>query len=83
MTQYKVFIKDISKSHNETIAVCNKLVEQYKNQPDTKLIIDFSDCEFIYPDYALLFLCSIKYIEYLGYNVTGSIRCDTNKEWIY
>jgi anti-sigma regulatory factor (Ser/Thr protein kinase) len=54
-------------------------VNQYTNFPDTELIIDFSDCNFIYPDYALLFLCTIKYIEHLGHKVTGKIKLDANK----
>lgn len=69
MPNYTLFIKDIAKSHNKTIAVCKNLVNQYKSQPTTKLILDFTDCTFIYPDYAILLLCTIKYIEQCGIEV--------------
>lgn len=74
MEIYSLLIKDIAKSHNQTISVCNALVNQYKSVPGTKLIIDFSDCDFIYPDYAILLLCSIKYIESLGIKVSGTLK---------
>ena len=74
MRTYILQIKDIAKSHNQTISVCNALVNQYKTERDTKLIIDFSDCDFIYPDYAILLLCSIKYIESLGIKVSGTLN---------
>ncbi len=69
MSFYNLQIKDISKSHNQTISVCDALVNQYKKGPNTKLVIDFSNCDFIYPDYAILLLCAVKYIEHLGYKV--------------
>lgn len=74
MEIYTLLIKDIAKSHNQTISVCNALVNQYKSEPNTKLIIDFSDCDFIYPDYVILLLCSIKYIESLGIKVSGTLK---------
>lgn len=80
MLTYILYIKDIAKSHNQTISVCNDLVNQYKSEPDTKLIIDFSDCDFIYPDYAILLLCSIKYIENLGVKVTGTLKLGRNNK---
>lgn len=80
MQTYTLLIKDISKSHTQTIAVCKALVDQYIAEPNTKIIIDFSDCNFIYPDYAILLLCSIKYIENLGIEVKGTIKLDTNTE---
>lgn len=80
MPTHHIHIKDIAKSHNKTIAVCKALVDQYKAQPETEIVIDFSDCDFIYPDYAILLLCSIKYIEHLGIVVKGTIKLDTNKE---
>ena len=64
--------KDLS-SQNETIAICDGIVKQYKNYPETELIIDFDSCEFIYPDYAVLFICTIKYLERIGYKVVGQI----------
>ena len=80
MQTYTLLIKDISKSHTQTIAVCKALVNQYIAEQNTKIIIDFSDCNFIYPDYAILLLCSIKHIENLGIEVKGTIKLDTNKE---
>lgn len=82
MGSYNLQIKDIAKSHNQTIAVCDALINQYKSNPNTQLIIDFSDCDFIYPDYAILLLCTIKYLEHLGYKVTGRIKLDANKRII-
>ena len=80
MQTYTLLIKDIAKSHTQTIAVCNSLVNQYKSEPKTKLIIDFSDCDFIYPDYAILLLCSIKYIENLGVKVSGTLLLGKNNK---
>jgi hypothetical protein len=82
MKEYTLHIKEIAKSHNQTISVCNSLINQYKTDPDINLIIDFNDCEFIYPDYAILLLCTIKYIEHLGHVVTGNIRLSTDKKVI-
>jgi anti-sigma regulatory factor (Ser/Thr protein kinase) len=80
MPDYIVKIKDIAESHNQTIEVCNNLVKEFLEHPKTKIQIDFSDCDFIYPDYAILLLCSIKYIEHLGIKVKGTIKLDTNKK---
>lgn len=80
MEIYTLHIKDIAKSHNETLKQCDLLVKQYKKTPSTKLIIDFSDCDFIYPDYALLLLCSIKYIESLGIKVSGTLKLGKNNK---
>ena len=74
MEIYTLLIKDIAKSHNQTISVYNALINQYKSESNTKLIIDFSECDFIYPDYAILLLCSIKYIESLGIKVSGTLK---------
>jgi anti-sigma regulatory factor (Ser/Thr protein kinase) len=80
MENYTLHINDIAKSHHQTITVCNLLIKQYKKEANTHLIIDFSDCDFIYPDYAILLLCTIKYIEYLGYTVTGNIKLSANNQ---
>ncbi|MFY8187541.1 MAG: ATP-binding protein [Flavobacterium sp.] len=80
MHKYVVFIKELAKSHIQTLEICNDLVSRYKNVPETELIIDFTDCDFIYPDYVILFLCCIKYIESLGYNVFGTIELDADKK---
>lgn len=60
-------------SQNKTIAICDAIVKQYEKYPETELIIDFDNCEFIYPDYALLFICTIKYLERIGCKVVGQI----------
>jgi anti-sigma regulatory factor (Ser/Thr protein kinase) len=80
MLTFTIHIKDLAKSHDQTLKLCNGLVKRYEEFPNTELIIDFSDCEFIYPDYAILFLCSIKYIESMGKNVFGTIKLDSNKK---
>ena len=77
MSSYTILIKDIAKSHTQTIEVCDSLVKQYENEPNTTLIIDFSDCDFIYPDYAILLLCTIKYLEHIGNKVNGTIKLDS------
>jgi anti-sigma regulatory factor (Ser/Thr protein kinase) len=82
MSSYTILIKDIAKSHTQTIEVCDSLVKQYENEPNTTLIIDFSDCDFIYPDYAILLLCTIKYLEHIGNKVNGTIKLDSNKKII-
>jgi len=69
---YNIMFKDLS-SQNKTIAICDAIVIQYEKYPETELIIDFDNCEFIYPDYALLFICTIKYLERIGCKVVGQI----------
>ena len=54
------------------------MVTQFQNEPETKLIIDFSNCDFLYPDYALIVLCAIKFIESKGIEVHGKIKLDKN-----
>lgn len=80
MAKYVVFIKELAKSHIQTLEICNGLVSRYKDTPETELIIDFTECNFIYPDYIILFLCSIKYVESLGYHVFGTIELDADKK---
>lgn len=80
MAEYTIHIKDIAKSHDQTLKICNDLVARYKEVLETELIIDFTDCDFIYPDYVILFLCAIKYIESLGHKVFGTIKLDANKK---
>lgn len=83
MKTYTLYIKDIAVSHTQTIAVCNSLINQYKIEPESKLIIDFTECDFIYPDYAILLLCAIKSIENQGIVVSGTIKLDANKKIIH
>jgi len=71
--EFQISMKDLAKSHSQTLKICNELVQQFRIEPTTEVRIDFAECTFIYPDYALLLLCTIKYIESLGYNVKGKI----------
>lgn len=82
MQEYVLKIIDFSKSHRETIKYCNLLVERYNENPNTYLIIDFSNCDFIYPDYAILLLCSLKYIESNGCKITGKVKFAPNNQVI-
>ena len=77
---HTLHIKDCARTHNQTLFVCNAMVNQFKLMPDTTLIIDFSDCDFIYPDYAILLLCSIKYIESLQIKVSGTLKLNNNNK---
>lgn len=81
---YTIHIKDIAKSHNQTLFICNNLINQFIVEPNTRLLIDFEDCDFIYPDYAILLHCSIKYIENQGIKVSGTLKLGkSNKIVIY
>ncbi|OJX52733.1 MAG: hypothetical protein BGO88_12985 [Flavobacterium sp. 38-13] len=71
---YTINIGEIFTSQNASISSCKLLVDQYKKFPETKLIIDFNQCDFIYPDYIVLLLCTIKYLESIGFIVTGKIK---------
>ena len=63
MKNFTLNINYISQSHENVIEECAKMVNEFENEPKTNLIMDFSDCIFLYPDYALIVLCAIKYIE--------------------
>ncbi|NJM78826.1 MAG: sensor histidine kinase [Flavobacterium sp.] len=76
MIDYILKVEYIAISHENTLEVCNDLINFYIKNPKTNLIIDFSNCNFLYPDYALLLLCSIKYIENKGIEVHGKIKMD-------
>lgn len=78
MNEYILSITDFSKSHEKTITACNLLVKQYQKNHNTSILIDFSDCNFIYPDYAVLLLCTLKYIEHLGCKITGKVKLSTD-----
>jgi anti-sigma regulatory factor (Ser/Thr protein kinase) len=69
---YKVSIKDICTSQNTILNTCNELVNHYKSNK-SKLILDFNDCNFLYPDYALLLLCTLKYIDSSLCKISGNI----------
>lgn len=70
---FLIRIRELAKSHGQALKVCSDLVNQYKIVPTTEVSIDFTNCNFIYPDYALLLLCTVKYLESLGYVVSGRI----------
>lgn len=73
---------DISefKSQIKAIEACDGLVNAYYNNKDTKVIIDFSDCEFLYPDYVLILVCTIKYLENAGCNIHGEIKINKDSK---
>lgn len=79
MYEFFLNINHLSQSHENVLEECQKLVCQFQEYPDTTLIIDFSDCDFLYPDYALILLCAIKFIESQGIEVHGKIKLDKNK----
>jgi len=78
MNNFTLNIEYISQSHENVIEECHKMVCEFQKEPKTKLIIDFTNCEFLYPDYALILLCAIKFIESKGIEVHGKIKLDKN-----
>lgn len=69
---------ELSKSHSAAITICREVINLYEDNPQASLSIDFDGCEFIYPDYASLFICTLKYLDHLGYTVSGTINLDEN-----
>ncbi len=61
-------------SQKHAIEAFDQLVNAYSRNSKTKVTIDFSDCEFIYPDYILILVCTIKYLENIGFNIHGKIK---------
>lgn len=78
MNNFTLNINYISQSHENVIEECHKMVCEFQKEPKTNLIIDFTNCDFLYPDYALILLCTIKYIESKGIEVHGKIKLDKN-----
>ena len=70
---YKLNINKITKSHESVLKTCNDLVSFFKKNDNAEIELDFSDCIFIYPDYSLLLLCVLKYIESIGIIVRGRV----------
>src|SRR5690554_2244390 len=62
------------KTQIKTIEICEDLVNAYNQNNETKVIIDFAGCDFIYPDYVLILVCAIKYLENIGFNIHGTIK---------
>lgn len=73
MGEFIFRIGDSISNHEDILKRCNEMVEHFKKSSDSTILMDLSNLNFIYPDYALLILCSIKYLEEIGINVTGRI----------
>ncbi len=73
MDNYTIIIKDSCNSQNTILRACNDLVIQFKKNRYTRLILDFNGCDFLYPDYALPLLCTVKYINNSIAEVKGKI----------
>ena len=78
MNNFTLNINYISQSHENVIEECAKMVDAFEKDSKTNLVMDFSNCSFLYPDYALIVLCAIKYIESKGIEVHGKIKLDKN-----
>ncbi len=81
MTKQKLYYIDFNKasqSHESILDCCNHMIAYYSEYPKTPIVLNFSKCNFIYPDYALLFMCAFKYLESLGIEVHGNIRFSKN-----
>lgn len=70
--EYQLLVRDLI-SQNQTITLCDEIVQAYQEDSNTQIRLDFTGCDFIYADYAILFLCTIKYLERLGFKVGGNI----------
>jgi len=70
---YTIKINDISKSQETVLECCNKIVYQFKKNPQTELSLNFLNCSFIYPDYSVLILSTLKHLESKGYLITGKV----------
>ncbi len=78
MNDFVFTINDSVSCHEDVLSHCNKMVQHFEKYPKSKLILDCSLVNFIYPDYALLILCSIKYLESLGINIVGKFKYNPN-----
>jgi len=70
---YQINFKDV-KSHESILGYCSHMISHYKNYPKTPIILNFLECNFIYPDYALLFMCAFKHLENCGIEIHGNIK---------
>lgn len=83
MENYNLTITNEDDSHEIILKKCNDLVNHFNEFPDSKIIFDLSGITFIYPDYALLILCTLKCIEInTGKEIHGTIRVDSNSNAI-
>jgi anti-sigma regulatory factor (Ser/Thr protein kinase) len=71
--EYYLNFYSITKSHEDVLRSCGKFKNYFINNPNAKVLLDFTNCNFIYPDYALLFLCTVKSIEETGIIIKGRI----------
>ncbi|MBO0355880.1 hypothetical protein [Flagellimonas aurea] len=78
MDDFVLRIDNDLSSHEAVLERCTAMVEYFKSNPGAKILIDFRGLNFIYPDYSLLVLCAMKYLESLGITVTGRIRFSKN-----
>lgn len=70
---YTIKIDNISKSQKTVLECCNEIIYQFEKHPQTEIILDFLNCNFIYPDYAILILSTLKYLETKGFLITGKV----------
>ena len=70
---YHINIEEITKSHETVLNACDNVIQYYLKKPKIKIILDFSSCNFIYPDYSLLLLCAFKFLESQKIKVFGTI----------
>jgi len=78
MSVFTLIIDNELSCHEDVLDRCNTMVNHFKENPKSKILIDFKDLKFIYPDYSLLVLCSLKYLESIGIVVTGTIEYSKN-----
>lgn len=78
MDEFGLRIDNDLSSHETVLERCTAMVDYFKANPEAKILIDFRGLNFIYPDYSLLVLCAMKYLESIGITVTGRIRYSKN-----
>jgi len=71
---FELKINNTDNSHEIILSKCNLLIEFYLKNPTKEIIFDIRNLTFIYPDYALLLLCSFKYLEQNGIIVKGKMK---------
>ena len=74
MADFVFKIGDSISNHEDVLKRCDDMVKHFIANPHSNIVMDFRRLNFIYPDYALMILCSLKYLENIGINVTGTIK---------
>ncbi len=74
MPELTINVSRFCNSHEDILRICNKITEFLKEDDENIIYIDFEHCNFIYPDYALLILCSIKCLKSVGINVDQRVN---------